>query len=158
MTLLTCTQSKRGKFNDLGFARWIPRRGLQIQNLELLEPDSPGVYVMHDQGVIYKIGKSSVSLSRRLKRYKGFDSDRMTHEITGDASSRKQRKAIKTYKLTGLHVHAVVAEKQNVSLGDGLGLMNLDINLQRWSFDAHDLERKLLEIAKAEGHQFEFGS
>jgi hypothetical protein len=114
---------------------------------------------MHDQGVIYKIGKSSVSLSRRLNRYKGFDSDRMAHEITGrDASSRKQRKAMKTHKLTGLHIHAVVAEKQNVSLGDGLGLMNLDINLQRWSFDAHDLERELLKIAKKEGHQLEFGS
>jgi len=34
-------------FLDLGFAEWVPNKGLQIQNLEKLNEDAPGVYIMH---------------------------------------------------------------------------------------------------------------
>jgi hypothetical protein len=34
-------------FLDLGFAKWVPNKGLQIQNLEKLNEDAPGVYIMH---------------------------------------------------------------------------------------------------------------
>jgi hypothetical protein len=34
-------------FLDLGFAEWLPKKGLQIQNLDKLNEDAPGVYIMH---------------------------------------------------------------------------------------------------------------
>jgi len=140
-------------FTELGFAEWIPQKGLQIKNLDTLDPDAPGVYIMHHEGKIQKVGKSSASLLRRLTGYKRFDSDRLAHPITGtDRTSQRQRTAINKWGLPGLTVLVLQAE---------LGLTEfkeLGIITRTASFDSHELEKKLLELAKLEGHPLEFGS
>lgn len=140
-------------FIDLGFAEWIPQKGLQIKNLETLDPDAPGVYIMHHEGKIQKVGKSSASLFRRLTGYKRFDSDRLAHPVTGtDKTSQRQRSAIDKFGLPGLTVWVLQAEMGLTEFKE------LGITTRTASFDSHELEKKLLELAKLEGHPLEFGS
>ena len=140
-------------FIDLGFAEWIPQKGLQIKKLEKLNEDAPGVYIMHHEGKIQKVGKSSASLMRRLAGYKRFDSDSLAHPINGtDRTSQRQRSAIAKWGLPGLNVLALQAK---------LGLTDfkeLGITTRTASFDSHELEKKLIELAKMEGHPLDFGS
>lgn len=89
-------------FVDLGFAPWESGKGLQVPNLDLLNAENPGVYIMHYDEQIHKIGKASASLFRRLRGYKGYDvPSRMT-----DKSSQKQRAFIEDSGLAGLYVLA----------------------------------------------------
>ena len=146
-------KARNSGFTELGFAEWVPGKGLQIQHLETLDPDAPGVYIMHDGGNIQKIGKSSASLYRRLNGYKRFDSDRLADPVTGiDKSSQGQRKAIDKLGLSGLTVLVLQAE-----LGE-TEFTELGITTKTASFDSHELEKQLLELAKLEGHPLEFGS
>ena len=153
MTNTLLQKAINSEFIDLGFAEWIPTKGLQIKNLENLNEDAPGVYIMHYEGKIQKIGKSSASLFKRLSGYKRFDSESLAHPISGtDKTSQRQRSAVNKWKLPGLYVLALQAK---------LGLTNfkeLGITTRTASFDAHELEKKLIELAKAEGHRMDFGS
>ena len=140
-------------FIDLGFAPWESGKGLQIQNLHELHDEAPGVYVMHYEGRIHKVGKSSASLKRRLLGYSKFDRDRLAHAETGsDRSSRKQRSAIERLAVPGFHVLALQADICERNL-PGLGFP-----VKISSFDAHDLERKVIKLVKADDHKLEFGA
>jgi hypothetical protein len=140
-------------FLDLGFAEWVPKKGLQIQNLDKLNEDTPGVYIMHYKDKIQKVGKSNASLMKRLIGYKGFDSDRLAHPISGiDSSSQRQRAAISKCDLPGLNVLALQAQLGSVDFKE-LGIATRTI-----SFDPHELEKQLIELAKREGHPMDFGS
>ena len=138
-------------FKDLGFAAWEDGKGLQINNLDLIDADAPGVYVMHHNGVIHKIGKSSASLRKRLSNYRFFDKDTLACPDKGiDKSSQKQRKAIKRLSLQGLSVLALEVEIYMKRIPE------LEIDVKVASFDPHDLEKKLILLVKAE-HELEFG-
>ena len=132
-------------FIDLGFAEWLPMKGLQIKNLEKLDQSASGVYIMHFDNKIQKIGKSSASLYRRLKGYARFDSDSLAHPETGsDKTSQRQRRAIAEAGLSGLYVLALQPDR---TLRD---FNMLQIKVQAFSFDAHSFEEKLIERARAD--------
>ncbi len=140
-------------FIDLGFAAWETGKGLQVRNLHLLNSETPGVYVMHHEGNIQKIGKSSASLVNRLRGYRGFDKDSLSHpEFGTDMSSRRQRKVVSQFALPGLTVLALQVEILQCYI-DALGF-----SVKRCSFDPHDLEKKLVKVAIALGHPLAFGS
>lgn len=141
------------QFIDLGFAYWESGKGLQINNLELLNSDAPGVYVMHHGGRIQKVGKSSASLRNRLNGYRTYDVDKLACSENGrDKSSQKQRKAMERLKLPGLFVLALQVEVSKFII-PGIGL-----EVKRTSFDPHDFEKQLLRLVKAEKHPLEFGA
>jgi hypothetical protein len=138
-------------FIDLGFAPWKSGEGLQIQNLEKLNDEAPGVYVMHYEGVIYKVGKSSASLRRRLTGYRRFDRDYLACPEQGrDKSSQKQRSAIKEFSLPGLSVLALQAKLST----DNIPILGIEVKMT--SFDPHDYEKKLIDILK-DKHPLKFG-
>jgi hypothetical protein len=138
-------------FIDLGFAAWESGRGLQIKNLEKLNEEAPGVYVMHHEGVIHKIGKSSASLRRRLAGYRRFDTDYLAcAELGRDKSSQKQRSAIEELALPGLSVLALPAKLSTEPIP------SLGIEVKMASFDPHDYEKKLIHLVK-DKHPLKFG-
>ena len=138
-------------FIDLGFAAWESGKGLQIQNLEKLNEEAPGVYVMYHEGAIYKIGKSSASLRRRLTGYRRFDADYLACAERGrDKSSQKQRSAISEFSLPGLSVLALQAKLLTKTIP------SLGIEVKMASFDPHDYEKKLIDILK-DRHPLRFG-
>jgi hypothetical protein len=138
-------------FIDLGFAPWESGRGLQIKNLDKLNDEAPGVYVMHHEKRIQKIGKSSASLRRRLTNYRFFDRENLAgSEVKGDLSSKKQRKAIEGLALPGLSVLALQVELSSAAIP------SLGLDVKKASFDPHDLEKKLIILLKAE-HPLKFG-
>ena len=135
----------------MSFAAWESGRGLQIKNLDKLNDEAPGVYVMHHEKRIQKIGKSSASLRRRLTNYRFFDRENLASpEVKGDKSSQKQRRAIERLALPGLSVLAFQVELSSVVIP------SLGIDVKKASFDPHDLEKKLINLLKAE-HPLEFG-
>ena len=137
---------KNEKFIDLGFANWISGKGLQIENLDCLEKGMPGVYVMHYDDIIQKIGKSSSDLHSRLKGYARFD------KLKKDQSSIKQRKAIEELNIPGLYVLALQASR----IGDYI--LN-GTNIPKFSFDAHYAEKTLKNMAKSDlKNEFKFGA
>lgn len=139
------------EFVDLGFAAWESGKGLQINNLHLLDNEAPGVYIMHHAGLIQKVGKSSASLRRRLAGYRRFDRDALAcREIGKDKSSQKQRRAMERLALPGLSVLALQVEVTTKYIA-GLG-----IDVKVVSFDPHDFEKKLIYMLKAD-HPLEFG-
>jgi len=143
-------------FIDLGFAEWLPIKGLQIKNLEKLDQSASGVYIMHFDNKIQKIGKSSASLYRRLKGYARSDSDSLAHPVTGsDKTSQRQRKAIAEAGLSGLYVLAL---QPNRTLLDFNMLQIKEV--QVLSFDAHSFEQKLIRRARADvsNNPLKFGS
>lgn len=133
-------------FVDLGFAEWVPGKGLQINNLDRLDTEAPGIYIMHYKGHIHKVGKSSASLLNRLNGYKGFDRSKT------DKSAEKQRLAIEKWDLPGMNV-MVLQPKVTVTEFSMLG-----VETKAWSFDAHSLEKKIIKLAKDENHKLDFGS
>ena len=135
-------------FVSLGYAKWVDGKGLQIENLDKIDPEAPGVYVMHHEGEVYKVGKSSAKLINRLKGYRGFD----TPAWGKDASSVKQREAIKENGLVGMSVMFIQPKKTLTEW------MHFCIHTDGWSFDAHDLEKQLKKLAEIEGHRLAFGS
>lgn len=142
---------KKVGFIDLGFAAWESGKGLQILNLDKLNEEAPGVYVMHHEGAIYKIGKSSASLRRRLTGYRRFDTDYLACAERGrDKSSQKQRSAIEEFALPGLSVLALPAK---VSIEP---IPSLGIEVKMASFDPHDYEKKLIDLVK-DKHPLKFG-
>ena len=109
------------------------------------------MYVMHHEKRIQKIGKSSASLRRRLTNYRFFDRENLASpEVKGDKSSQKQRRAIERLALPGLSVLAFQVELSSVVIP------SLGIDVKKASFDPHDLEKKLINLLKAE-HPLEFG-
>ena len=140
-------------FVDLGFAPWVPGEGLQIQNLDKLDEHNPGVYIMHSDNQIQKIGKSSASLHKRLEGYRRFDLDRLAHPETGrDKTSQRQRRAIEEEGLDGLYVLAIQPEQTLIEY------KKLGLFVRAFSFDAHHLEKQLIAKAKEEGNPLAFGS
>lgn len=138
-------------FIDLGFAAWESGRGLQIKNLDKLNDEAPGVYVMHHEKRIQKIGKSSASLRRRLTNYRSFDRENLASpEVKGDKSSQKQRKAMERLNLPGFSVLALQVELSSKVMP------SLGIDVKIANFDPHDLEKKLIKLVEAE-HPLEFG-
>ena len=138
---------KDANFIDLGFAVWESGKGLQIQNLDFLDKEAPGVYVMHYNKLIQKVGKSSASLVSRLSGYRGFDKDSRLH----DRSSKKQRQFVQKWSIPGLYVMAL---QPTVSI---YTIPGLEFTSKCMSFDPHDLEKNLKKICKIE-HPLEFGS
>ena len=138
-------------FKDLGFAAWEDGKGLQINNLDLINANAPGVYVMHHNGIIYKIGKSSASLRKRLSDYRFFDKDKLACPDKGiDKSSQKQRRVIKRLSLKGFSILALEVDIYIKTIPE------LGIDVKVASFDPHDFEKKLILLVKAE-HKLEFG-
>lgn len=146
----------RSGFVDLGFAEWESGRGLQIQNLDVLDPDAPGVYVMHHEGSVQKVGKSSASLKQRLLGYRRFDRESLAGPgQSADKSSQKQRRAISELSISGLSVLTMQC------LVKELIIPVINIRTQSLSFDPHDLEKKLLRHLRKDKtgrHSLSFGS
>ena len=138
-------------FKDLGFAVWEHGKGLQIKNLDLINANAPGVYVMHHNNLIQKVGKSSASLRKRLSGYRFFDKDRLACPDKGiDKTSQKQRKSVKDLSLPGLSVLAFEVEFHTRNIPE------LGIDVAVASFDPHDFEKKLLSLVRAD-HPLRFG-
>lgn len=136
-------------FVDLGFAPWESGKGLQVQNLDRLNKESPGVYIMHYDEKIQKIGKASASLFRRLNGYKGYD----VPSRMNDKSSQKQRRFIEESGVPGLFV---LAKQPDVEI---CHLNFLGCDFAKFSFDAHDLEKRLIDRFKIDlKHPMGFGS
>ena len=144
---------KSAGFIDLGFAKWEKGQGLQIPNLDQLQEDAPGVYVMHHEGRIQKVGKSNASLRKRLLGYRNFDTERLANSENGtDSSSIHQRKAIEKMATNGLSVLALPA-KISADV-----FPPFDFEVKKTNFEPHDLEKKLIKLVKNENHPLEFGS
>ena len=138
-------------FVDLGFAAWERGKGLQINNLHILNNEAPGVYIIHHAGLIQKVGKSSSCLRRRLAGYRLFDRDALAcSEIGVDKSSQKQRRAIERLSLPGLSVLALQVEVSTRHI------LSLGIDVKVVSFDPHDYEKKLIFMLKSD-HPLAFG-
>lgn len=146
------TKLANAGFKDLGFAPWEDGRGLQIGNLHLISEHAPGVYVMHYNNVIQKVGKSSASLRKRLSNYSFFDRDKLAcPEMGADKSSQKQRQAIKDLAIPGLFVLALEVEIYTRHIPE------LGIAVKVANFDAHDFEKNLIRMVKAD-HPLKFGN
>ena len=106
--------------------------------------------------VVCAINWSGVTLSKKRRTLENrwqdlFDRENLAGpEVKGDKSSQKQRKAIERLALPGLSVLALQVELSSKVMP------SLGIDVKIADFDPHDLEKKLINLLKAE-HPLEFG-